>query len=135
MRSVRRPVTLLLAVLVFAAAGCGKGGPVKSPLGARATVKGKVTLGGQPQLKGSVVFVPVDPTKGDETYGALGANGEYMASVFPGKYKVAVQPEHLKSPGLKGGMNIPNKYWDANTSGLEIEIPDSGKDGADFPLK
>jgi hypothetical protein len=132
MRSVRRPVSVLLAVVTIVAAGCS--GEPKSRFGARAVVKGKVTLNGQPQARGSVVFVPVDPAKGDEQYGALGANGEYITSVFPGKYKVAVQPEYLKSPGMKGGMNIPNKYWDANASGLEIEIPPAGKDGADFPL-
>jgi hypothetical protein len=131
MPSVRRPLALVLAALVLAS-GCSS--ETRARLGTRAVVKGKVTLKGAPQTRGSVVFIPVDPTKGDEQYGALGANGEYVTSVFPGKYKVAIQPEYLKSPGLKGGMNIPNKYWDANTSGLEVEIPDSGKDGADFPI-
>jgi len=132
MRSVRRPVTLLLALLI-GTAGCS--GETKSRLGARAVVKGKVTLNNVPQTKGTVVFYPVDPTKGDEQTGTLGANGEYVTSVFPGKYKVAVEPEYIKSPGLKGGMNIPNKYWKPDTSGLEIEVPSSGKEGADWPLK
>jgi hypothetical protein len=75
--------------------------------------------------RGSIVYTPIDtPTKGEEE-GQLGPNGEYITSVFPGKYKVSIA----------NNTTIPAKYQSPETTDLEIEITSSGKDNADFDLR
>jgi hypothetical protein len=103
--------------------GCSSGQP--SPLGERVVVKGKVTAGGQAVGKGQVVLTPVDPSKGDEQTGDLNPSGEYITSVFPGKYKVSVT----------GNASVPTALRSAKTTTLEVEIPKGGKNDATFDLK
>ena len=91
----------------------------------RSIVKGKVTMGGKAIGKGSVLFTPVDPAKGDEQTRDLTQTGEYTVSVFPGKYKVSVT----------GNPNVPQALQSAKTTTIEIDVPKGGKDGADIDLK
>jgi len=88
-------------------------------------VKGKVSVGGKSLNSGLIVLTPVDPKKGDEQAGQLNGSGEYVTSVFPGKYKVWV----------KDTKGIPAKYATAESTDLEVEIGRSGKDDAHFDLK
>jgi hypothetical protein len=122
MRLSIRPVLALVALAALAA-GCQS--EVRSPLGERAVVKGKVTVAGRPLTKGTVVFAPVDPAKGDPQVGYLNPSGEYVTSVFPGKYKVA----------LADTRAVPSKYLAVETTDLEFDIPRSGKSDADLNLK
>jgi len=122
MRLSVRPVLGLIALTALVA-GCQR--EVRSPLGERAVVKGKVTVAGRPLTKGTVVFAPVDSAKGDPQVGYLNASGEYVTSVFPGKYKVA----------LADTRAVPPKYLALETTDLEFEITKAGKTDADLDLK
>jgi hypothetical protein len=68
--SFRAIVVVLLAVLALAV-GCKKEDPN------RGTVSGEVKLDGQPLGQGSLVFTPVDGTKGTVTGGEI-KNGKYQ---------------------------------------------------------
>jgi hypothetical protein len=111
-----------LALLVLLG-GCGRG--VSSRLGQRAVVKGKVTLNGRPLAKGTVVFTPVDSSKGDEQAGDLNAAGQYLTSVFPGKYKVS----------FAENASVPASRRSAQSTDQQIDVPAAGKDNADFDLR
>jgi hypothetical protein len=104
--------------------GCSRG-PVEGPLGKRAIVKGKLTMGGRGVSKGIIVYTPLDPAKGDEQIGPINASGEYITSVFPGKYKVSVSDN----------TSVPSKYRSAKSTDLEVDINSSGKEDANFDLK
>ena len=56
--------------LLLLALGCGKGGPNQS------AISGEVKLDGRPLEQGSIVFTPVDGTKGIVTGGRI-ENGRY----------------------------------------------------------
>ncbi|MBP3955547.1 hypothetical protein J8F10_09665 [Gemmata sp. G18] len=115
---------LVLAVAVaFLSTGCG--GEVKSPLGERAIVKGKVMVSGQPVTRGTVVYTPAEGNKADEQTGQIQPSGEYTTSVFPGKYKISVT----------GSSSVPAKYKSAQSSDMTLDIPSAGKNDADIDLK
>jgi hypothetical protein len=116
-------MAVLLLALVGLNAGCQP--EVKSALGERAVVKGKVTSGGRPVTKGALMFAPLDPSKGDRQPGYIGPGGEYITSVFPGKYKVYVVEN----------STVPAKYQSPEATDLEVDIPAAGLDGRDFDLK
>jgi hypothetical protein len=117
---VRAGFFLVLLVLL---SGCGRG--VSSRLGERAVVKGKVTLNGKPLTRGTVVFTPVDPSRGDEQTGDLNASGQYLTSVFPGKYKVS----------FAENAAVPVNRRSAQATDQQIDVPAAGKDNADFDLR
>jgi hypothetical protein len=116
-------LVVCLVVLTGLLSGCQR--EARSRLGERAVVKGKVTVGGKATTKGTLVFVPVDPEKGDQQVGYLGNGGAYITSVFPGKYKVYLADTPV----------APAKYRTEKTTDLEIDVPASGKEDADFDLK
>jgi hypothetical protein len=122
---MRNTVRLVVCLVVLSGfmAGCQR--EAKSRLGERAVVKGKVTVGGKATTKGTLVFVPVNPDKGDQQVGYLGSEGAYITSVFPGKYKVYLADTTV----------APTRYRSEQTSDLEIDVPSSGKDNANFDLK
>jgi hypothetical protein len=123
MRSFVRPALVIVA-LVGLSAGCQR--EVRSPLGERAVVKGKVMAGGRPMTRGTLVFDPVDPSKGDRQPAFLqGSGGEYVTSVFPGKYKVYV----IENPA------VPAKYQSPEATDLEVNVPSAGLPGHDIDLK
>src|SRR5262245_34419216 len=122
---MRVTVRLLICLVVSAGLLSGCSSETKSRLGERAVVKGKVTVDGKATTKGTLVFVPVNPEKGDQQVGYLGTGGAYVTSVFPGKYKVYLADTTM----------APAKYRSEQTTDLEIDVPASGKDDADFNLK
>ncbi|VTR94437.1 Uncharacterized protein OS=Singulisphaera acidiphila (strain ATCC BAA-1392 / DSM 18658 / VKM B-2454 / MOB10) GN=Sinac_6598 PE=4 SV=1 [Gemmata massiliana] len=113
---------ILAAAITGLSVGCG--GEVRSPLGERAIVKGKVTISGQPVTRGTVVYTPTEDNKADEQTGQI-QSGEYTTSVFPGKYKVSVT----------GNGSVPAKYKSAQSSDVTIDVPKGGKTDADIDLK
>jgi hypothetical protein len=132
MRSTIRSCCLALALV---AVGVGCQGTTPSPLGERGIVKGKVTFDNKPVTGGSVGFFPVDRGQGDEQYGFIDKNGQYTAALFPGRYRVAIEPEGVRSGSGSKPTGVPAKFQKPDTSGLEVEVPSGGKDGLDFPLK
>ncbi|HKB02618.1 MAG TPA: hypothetical protein VKD90_10385 [Gemmataceae bacterium] len=132
MRLLLRMSCLVLAMVVIAG-GCTSN--TRSPLGERAVVKGKVSIDGKAVTNGSVGFFPVDPGRGDEQYGFIDKNGQYSAALFPGKYRVAIEPEGVRSGNAGRPSGVPAKFQKPDTSGLEAEIPSGGREGMDFILK
>ncbi len=114
---------VLAAAIAGLSLGCG--GEVKSPLGERAVVKGKVTVSGQSITRGTVVYTPAEGNKADEQTGPIQPSGEYTTSVFPGKYKVSVT----------NNGSVPAKYKSVQSSDVTIDVPSGGKTDADIDLK
>jgi hypothetical protein len=123
----------LALVLVSLAGGCSAS--TRSPLGERGIVKGKVTFDGKPVTSGSVGFFPVERGQGDEQYGFIDKSGQYTASLFPGKYRVAIEPEGVRSGSAGKSSAVPAKFQKPDTSGIEVEVPSGGREALDFPLK
>ena len=133
-RPITIPATSLFAVFMTAAllasisfSGCGG-----SRLGT-VPVKGKVTINGQPVKKGTVFFQPVDAAKGRPARSGIKPDGSYAASsldndqaIGPGEYKVLLMPPAMEVGSPAGKASIPQKYRDANTSGLTITVPYGG---------
>ena len=69
---------LLLLMLLGCCVGCGNG---------QATVKGTVTVSGQPLKKGEIVF---SPPSGGTPVGAAIFDGKYTAKVLPGEQVVLI---------------------------------------------
>jgi hypothetical protein len=131
------------AVLVVAAFGCGRNGPVR--------VEGKVLLDGQP-LKGAMVsFLPEDPG-GRAAHGMTVADGSFKLTTtqpddgaWPGNYKVTVtysEPVQLAGPAASSQeamqafekaaqeqkkkppkVVIPAKFSDAGKTVLRQKVP------------
>jgi hypothetical protein len=129
--------TAALALPVFLLAGCSQSGGDAAPTPSTVTVKGKVLLpGGQPATGGVVLFEPVEG--GTEAYGLLNKDGTFTIKTFggtqdgavPGKYKVAVTPNHhhpelTKAAAEEGRRSIPKKYWKADTTDLTADVTSS----------
>ena len=113
----------------------------------RLTIKGKVTLDGQPIEKGMIYFTPIGDTKGTQTGGEI-INGEYSVSAEKGptigKHKVRIRAtrdtgrtEPAPMPAPEGTMvpimenYIPDKY-DLRTE-LEADIK-AGENEIDYVL-
>jgi hypothetical protein len=92
---------------------------------ASATVMGKVTLQGKPLPSGKILFV-----KDKLSFSAaIDEDGAYLLAKVPvGEYRVAIQ-----SPDRQGKERLPQRYSDAEKSGLIVEIV-GPKDVRDFDL-
>lgn len=131
----------LMLVCLGGLCGCGAGG---GNLPRTVPASGVVTLDGKPVEGAQVVLVPA----GDATTGAYGvsdAQGRFSLRAFdqkdgaiPGDYLVQVSKTievRLKGPpgSLDGGdpvrfeHGVPARYTSAQTSGLKVTIPDTGK--------
>lgn len=124
--------------LLLAAAGCGKSGPV--------SVRGVVTLDGQPVANAAVAFIAQDPG-GRDAHGSTNEKGEFELSmtrpgdgVLPGKYKVLVHPpgeaggptpfddpdKAAPRPKAAQGPRVPVKYSNPAQTPLTQEVPPKG---------
>ena len=95
----------VLALLVLA--GCGDGKPaVNSSTTEEGTVRGKVTLGGQPLTGGQLVFNPANyQRKSAPTRSAsIGDDGTYTVKTLTGSNLVMVSPKRA-TPGAKAGTD------------------------------
>jgi hypothetical protein len=91
--------SLLLGVALLASAGCGGSGTV--------SVKGVVTLDGEPLPKATISFMPLS-SEGRAAYGVSDAKGNFRLTtvspddgIMPGEYKVMVQEEGEEKPDPK----------------------------------
>jgi len=131
---------VLTLLLMTAFAGCGSSS--NNP----ASVTGKVTYDGQPAVGGRVMFVS-EGQASEVFIGLLDQQGQYelkmtegISGAQPGKYKVAViiddatqmdeQGNSIRDPNA---ISIPQKYQNADNSGLTAEIKE-GKNVIDFAL-
>lgn len=90
-------------------------------------ISGTVTFNDQPVTEGQVVFRNVELNT--EVVGNLDAEGKYSATgVVVGKALVSVRPlpppttMDATQPPAPDPANIPKKYRDPKTSGLELEV-------------
>ena len=123
------------------AAGCGHSGPE------RGAVSGEVTLDGQPLEQGSILFAPVDGTKGVVTGGPI-TGGKYSLSGEDGptvgtnrveiravKKTGKMVPKPLAPPGEMTELiieAIPPRFNSASTLKTEIK---PGQNKADFKVE
>jgi len=138
----------LVLTMGLASPGCGGGEPGVIP------VSGRITYKGEPVTIGDVYFSP----SGSSTRGAQGkldSNGNYALGTFSaqdgayvGTYKVTVvsrgpdKPIPAKMIGkvLEEDMQgtgeplIPQKYFNAETSGLSAEVSTDKTNTFDFDL-
>ena len=126
---------------IVAAVVCGCGSSGAGPL---VPVAGKVTVDGKPLPAGSLIFKP-EAAKGNaskfEPSGTIGGEGSY--SLFTkekpgapiGWYKVGIvaQQASANDPYVMKSL-VPERYNDADTSGLEIEVVANPVSGA-YDLK
>lgn len=119
--------TLLAVVL---ATTCGCGGP-KEP---RGQVSGKVTSAAGPVTEANVQLVRADGVP--IGVAILNASGEFtfQKAIPVGNYQVAVLPivEEVSAEDADPRRHqqvikrIPQKYWDAHTSGLTASVKEGG---------
>jgi len=136
---VARHRFVVSAIVAAVICGCGSSGA-----GRLVPVAGKVTVDGKPLSTGSLVFKP-DAAKGNaskfEPSGTIGSDGTY--SLFTkekpgapiGWYKVGIvaQQASANDPYVMKSL-VPERYNDADSSGLEIEVVASPVSGA-YDLK
>jgi len=142
MRAVRLSWVALTSCAV-AAGGCR----TEEPLGA---ATGRVTYHGEAVTEGCVIFT--DSARGAAYVAPLDANGKYELQVAqgfgvpPGKYVVTIQPPQAMPsmdpaknlagpPAKKEYKNIPMKYRDEKTSGLEAVVVSGSNNPFDFNME
>lgn len=118
-RFVRR-VLLMIAAVGVLVAGCGP----RLPAG-KVRFVGTVTRGGSPVTVGGVNFMAVEGT--ETGTGRIQPDGSFEATLSPGSFKVAVTASKGVVDAKTGRVDglewlVPQKYADARTSGLSIEV-------------
>jgi hypothetical protein len=125
---------VILAVGLWAAAGCSTGPPV-------AELSGTVSVDGQPPARGAITFIPIDG-KG-QTAGCEIKDGKYAAKLGVGTFKVEIRvPKVVGRKKLYDTPDspiqdlleevLPARYNSA--SELKIEV-NAGKNEKDWDLK
>ncbi len=119
----------LVALLLLAAAGCGGSeGEVRNEKLSK--VSGVVTYKGKPVDAGIVSFS--NPMNGFSASGEIGLAGKFDITLVPvGDYRVSISPPMPKEaidPALvpKSSSDIPVKYQNAETSGLQASVTPEG---------
>jgi hypothetical protein len=91
------------------------------------TVSGKVLLNQKPLVKALVVFHPVKAPEGKayRSYAHTSADGSFTLSTFTpndgapaGQYRVTIQMQDEDA----GPVRVPIRYWNADTSGIVVDI-------------
>ena len=122
--------------VLLAVACCVGCGPRNRPVFEKTVpVHGSVVLPSGRTLPGGLVtFHPKDPTKG-EARGSIRDGrfelGTYKINdgVMPGTYTVTVQPivfDQRGNPRPNRSLGVPQRFFDAQTSTLTIEVKDEG---------
>ncbi|HJZ58674.1 MAG TPA: hypothetical protein VKE74_27275 [Gemmataceae bacterium] len=137
---IRWTATAALAVALALAAGCG---------GGEGTVRGKVTVGGQPVTHGSITFLSEAGKRDSYTAGIV--DGQYTTDPIPcGSTKVYISSREVPPGGPVGGGSdlqatkktaakekvvvvVPEKYGSPETSGLTYTVT-RGSNTKDFEL-
>lgn len=128
----------LAAIAMLGLLGCGGDGL------RRVAVQGKVTAKGDPVKNATVVFMPLDATKGEGGIGTTDAEGNFTLTgsrrgdkgIVPGKYKVRVSrlmdrdgsilPSDAKEVDYPHAReSIPAPYSSPD-SPVEVTVPEKG---------
>jgi hypothetical protein len=149
-RSIGRPCALRRApspLALFALASllplaCG------GPGAGKASVSGKVTYNGQPVIRGTVSFKPVNP-EGKIATGAIQPDGSYSLQTeepgdgaLPGDYKVGISApaeeevlQYIPAKPITPKSLIPEKYGNPDSSGLTAKVEAGKSNDIPFELK
>lgn len=127
----RIKASLFLLFVLMPLLGCGSRGDLGS-------VRGKVTLDGQPLPNAFVVYAPT--TKGTTSYGRTDAGGnyemmftDYQKGAWIGENSVRISTGDLGSGGAPGPKErVPIVYNEASTLTANVK---SGSNTFDFDLK
>ena len=147
--------TLAASTVGLLAIGCGD----SSGLPSRYAVSGDVTYNNEPVPQGTIVFIPPNTETGHVAQGTI-EDGHYVLSTtgdggdgaLPGDYKVIIMAKKVDMSGVEanrgGGAGrqddvfkaekaaerlIPQKYEQAETSGLNAKVEEKSND-IDFTL-
>lgn len=132
-----RGVAALLATsLLTVWGGCGGGPPSVTSSTEEATVKGTVTVKGQPAKAGEVIFDPSNyARKMEPTRTATIQNGKYEIKTLVGPNKI-----RLGGAAVKGAPSAQVKSWDLDVKSgentFDIDVPadaPAGKSGGAPP--
>lgn len=143
--SYRSKLCLLVVLCVAGINGCGAGVDLEKTV----PVSGKLTYQGKALEGYKIVFHPVEERQGATAEsGAGGAftmgTNEPGDGAAPGKHRVSVDFIAEKMEGEPGRetfvkltpkVKVPAKFQNPDTSGVEIEVPESGSDSLDIDLK
>jgi hypothetical protein len=129
---------LTAVIAIVALLGCGGDGLRRVP------VKGKLTAKGRPVASATVLFMPVDTTKGEGGIGTTDGDGNFTLTgsrrgdvgVVPGKYKVRVSrfmdkdgsilpSDHKQADYPHAVESVPAPYSSPD-SPLEVTVPEEG---------
>jgi len=105
---------------------------------------GKVTIDGQPLLKGTITFFSKSGSHSSNSAienGSFSLNSSASArGILPGEYLVSIISEEQEATFDDSGKVIPaksavpEKYVDAKTSGLTATVQKDQKNDFEFPL-
>jgi len=125
---MKKSVIFACCFLIFLAlaVGCGKRRPIHEAN--RGPVKGSLSFEGKPLPGGKIGFVLVkDPTY--SVTAMIKTDGTFFVDDAPtGEVKVSVTTEPARIGNASGYFPIPEKYWNAETSGLTATIKPEGSD-------
>ncbi len=107
------------------ACGCGDSSRI-------ATVKGVVTLNGEPVPRGMVQFVPIESVSGElsTATGEIKSDGSYQlqtdnqAGAVVGRHKVRIEARAVPKNEMDTlpASLVPERYTSESTSGLEVTV-------------
>jgi hypothetical protein len=137
-------------LLIFLLGSLGVGGCDSNQSGC-VTVRGRITLDGQPLTHGVVYFLDLDHEGSKPAVGGISADGQYhlracasQAGAQPTLFRVVVhvteqapgswtnEPEPFGTPSER--WSIPERYATPATSGLEFEVDPSRENIFDIRL-
>jgi hypothetical protein len=139
---------LAAAALILGLSGCGGDGL------RRVAIQGKLTAKGVPIGDATVLFMPVDATKGEGGIGTTDRDGNFLLTgsrrgdrgIVPGKYKVRVSRfidrdgsvlprEHKQADYPHAVESVPAPFSSPN-SPFEVTVPEEGGPlSIDIPAK
>ncbi|MDR3108196.1 MAG: hypothetical protein LBU65_00715 [Planctomycetaceae bacterium] len=144
-------LAILFVCFLGSLPGCGNGGKIKTE-----QVSGKVTYEGKAVEGATVIFSPVDRTKGNPASGITDAAGKYVlqtllgdvgAGTTPGEYKVSISKNENVETGrtqketdgtiikeYRAENRLPAKYAQTTTSPLSATVKE-GTNTFDFILE
>ena len=139
-RSLAPRLALGLAIVAsLGPIGCGASGP------SMGRVYGKVTHQNKPVPKGTITFIPTDPT-GRNATGQIGADGSYSLQTenpgdgaLVGDYKVSISArdepplDYIPKKPVPPKLLVPAKYENPATSGLTAKVVE-GSNTKDFDV-
>jgi hypothetical protein len=145
MKFIRAGVSIAMMGAMLSVTGCGGAKGPKLPDGPKGTAKAKVSYDGKPITVGTLMldsgkgYIAGAPASSDGTFVLKGPTG---ADIPAGTYKVGITPPpspppaagSTEMPGPPKIEGLPEKFYNAQSSGVEVEIK-AGKQDLDIILK